>query len=61
MAYELDVFPRIPIRLIWYDGDEEWTPSCTLLLPPNIESFLCIEDIVVLSESFVARLGGKAF
>jgi len=60
-AFEFDVFPRIPIRLIWYAGDEELTPSCTILLPANIESFFCTEDIVVLSESFVSRLGGKSF
>ena len=61
VAFEVDVFPRLPIRLIWYAGDEELPPSCTLLLPANIESFLCTEDIVVLSESFVSRLGGKSF
>jgi hypothetical protein len=61
LAFELDVFPRIPLRLIWYAGDEELPPACTLLLPANIESFLCTEDIVVLSESFVSRLGGKSF
>jgi len=61
VAFDVDVFPRVPIRLIWYAGDEELTPSCTLLLPANIESFLCTEDIVVLSESFVSRLCGKPF
>jgi hypothetical protein len=58
-AFEVDLFPRVSIRLLWYAGDEEFAPSCTLLLPTNIESFFCIEDIVVLSESFVSRLGGK--
>ena len=61
MALEVDVFPRLPLRLVWYAGDEELMPSCTLLLPPNIESFLSIEDIVVLSESFISRLGGRPF
>ncbi|MFV2066412.1 MAG: DUF3786 domain-containing protein [Pirellulales bacterium] len=61
MAIEVNVFPRIPVRLIWYAGDEELPPACTLLLPANIDSFLCTEDIVVLSESFVSRLSGKPF
>jgi hypothetical protein len=60
-AFEVMAFPRIPIRLIWYAGDAELAPSCTLLLPRNIDSFLCTEDIVVLSESFVSRLSGKPF
>jgi hypothetical protein len=59
VAFEVDMFPRLPLRLIWYAGDEELTPSCTLLLPANIGSFFCTEDIVVLSESFVSRLEGK--
>ncbi len=61
LAIEVNVLPRIPLRLIWYAGDEELPPACTLLLPPNIESFLCTEDIVVLSEAFVSRLGGQPF
>jgi hypothetical protein len=61
VAIEVDVFPRIPIRLVWYAGDEELPPASTLLLPPNIDAFLCIEDIVVLSESFVSRLSGRPF
>ena len=61
VAFEVDILPRIPIRLIWYAGDDEFAPSCTLLLPANIESFFCIEDIVVLSESFVSRLGNRPF
>jgi hypothetical protein len=60
-AMEVHVFPRIRVRLMWYAGDEELSPSCTLLLAANIESFLCTEDIVVLSESLVSRLCGKSF
>lgn len=56
LAFEVDFFPRIPIRTIWHAADDEFPPSCTLLLPANIESFLCIEDIVVVSESLVSRL-----
>jgi hypothetical protein len=59
LAFEVQAFPRIPLRLIWYAGDDELAPSCTILLAANIESFLCTEDIVVLSESLVSRLGGR--
>lgn len=61
LAFDFDVFPRLTLRLIWYGPDDEFPPSATLLLPGNIELFLCSEDIVVLSESLVARLGGKPF
>ncbi|OHB68898.1 MAG: hypothetical protein A2V70_18665 [Planctomycetes bacterium RBG_13_63_9] len=61
VAFDFDVFPRVTVRLIWHAPDEEFPPSATLLLPRNIESYFCSEDIVVLSESLVSRLGGRPF
>jgi hypothetical protein len=58
-AFQIRVFPHLLLRVIWYAGDDELSPACTILLPANIESFLCTEDIVVLSEAFVSRLGGR--
>ena len=60
-AFDFSLMPRIRLRLIWHGRDEEFPPSATLLLPANIESFFCIEDIVVLSESLVSRLSGRPF
>jgi len=60
-AFDFDVFPRLLLRLIWHAADEEFPPSATLLLPGNIEGYFCSEDIVVLSERLVARLGGRSF
>jgi len=59
LAFDFDVFPRLCLRLIWHAPDEEFPPSATLLLPQNIEEFFCAEDVVVLSERLVARLGGR--
>jgi len=61
VAFDVQVFPRLKVRLIWHAADEEFGPSATLLLPANIEALLCIEDIVVMSERLVARLSGGAF
>jgi hypothetical protein len=61
MSFEIHVFPRVPIRIVWYGGDEDFPSSCTLLLPDNTEAFFCTEDIVVLSESLAARWGGQPF
>ena len=61
LAVDFQVYPRVAIRLLWHAGDEELPPSATLLLPPNIESFFCVEDIVVLSERLVSRLAGGSF
>jgi hypothetical protein len=61
LGFDFQVFPRVAVRLVWYEGDDEMGPSASLLLPGNIESFFCVEDIVVLSERLVARLAGGAF
>jgi hypothetical protein len=60
-AFDFDVFPQLSVRAIWYAADAEFPPSATLLLPRNIEAYLCTEDIVVLSERLVSRLGGRGF
>ena len=59
VAFDFNPFPRVTLRLIWHAPDEEFPPSATLLLPPNIESYFCSEDIVVLSESLVSCLCGR--
>jgi hypothetical protein len=61
LAFDFDPFPRVRLRLVWYAPDEEFPPSATILLPGNIESFYCAEDIVVLSEGLVSRLCGRPF
>ncbi|MCP4379261.1 MAG: DUF3786 domain-containing protein [bacterium] len=60
-AFDFRIFPQLNIKLIWYAADDEFPQSATILLPENIFPALSIEDIVVLSEQFVARLGGKGF
>jgi len=60
-AFDFQAFPRLTLRLIWHAPDEEFPPSATLLLPGNVESYFCPEDIVVLSELLVARLGARPF
>lgn len=61
LAFDLAPFPLVTVRVVWYAADDEFPPSATLLLPGNIESFFCIEDIVVLSERVVSRLDGRKF
>ncbi|NUQ61227.1 MAG: DUF3786 domain-containing protein [Pirellulales bacterium] len=61
LAYEFQAFPRVSLRLLWHAADDEFPPSATLLLPGNIAEFFCVEDIVVLSEALVSRLGGAGF
>ncbi len=60
-AYEFSVFPRLAVRIIWHGPDDEFPPSATVLLGDNVESYLCTEDIVVMSEALVSRLSGRPF
>ncbi len=55
-GFRLQAFPRLPVAIAWYAGDDEFPPSASFLLPDNAEAFLSIEDLVVLSESVVGRL-----
>ena len=61
LAFDFAEFPQVSLRLIWHAADDEFPASATLLLPGNIESYFCAEDIVVASECLVARLSGKPF
>ncbi|MCK4276810.1 MAG: DUF3786 domain-containing protein [Phycisphaerae bacterium] len=61
LGLDFRVYPRVGVRLIWYAGDEEFGPSASLLLPENIESFFCLEDVVVLSERLISRVSGGSF
>jgi hypothetical protein len=61
LAFDIDVLPRLRLRLIWHAGDEEFGPSATILLPRNIAALFCIEDVVVLSEMLASRLAGRPF
>jgi hypothetical protein len=61
LAFDFDVLPRLRLRLIWHAGDDEFGPSAAILLPRNIVSLMCIEDVVVMSEQLVRRLTGKPF
>jgi len=60
-SFDPDVFPQLPVRIIYHAADAEFGPSATVLLPACIEELLCVEDIVVMSEQVVARLSGKPF
>ena len=60
-AFDFAPFPRITLRMIWHAADEEFPASATILLPDNIEEYLVSEDVIVLSECLVTRLGGRPF
>jgi hypothetical protein len=52
--------PRIPIQIALWAGDEEFPPEASILFDANIQRYLPIEDIAVLSGMLVYRLMGIA-
>lgn len=55
------IFPRIPVCLILWAGDEEFPPDGNLLFDASISQYLSAEDIAVLSGTVVYPLIGMAY
>jgi hypothetical protein len=56
LAFRLEVLPRIPLRIVWYAGDEDFPPNAVFLFQPNVVHLLPPEDIIVLSELVVGAM-----
>jgi hypothetical protein len=55
------VFPRIPVCLILWAGDDEFPPDGNLLFDASISKYLTAEDVAVLSGMLVYPLVGLAY
>ncbi|MBN1345452.1 MAG: DUF3786 domain-containing protein [Phycisphaerae bacterium] len=56
LNFRFRALPRIPVRLVWYAGDEDFPPNAVFLFQSNVVQLLCPEDIIVLSESIVGAM-----
>jgi hypothetical protein len=52
----IDVFPRIPVTLIIWEGDEEFAASANILFDASASQLLPTEDYAVLAGFVVATL-----
>jgi hypothetical protein len=57
-GFEFRVFPKVPLRLILYAGDEEFAPEANILFGRSIGGMLSPEDIAWLAGMVVYRLIG---
>jgi hypothetical protein len=55
-AVTVDVFPRVPLTMVAWRGDDEFDPEGNILFDNTISDYLPVEDIIVVSESAVRRL-----
>jgi hypothetical protein len=56
LAVSLPVFPRVPVTLVYWRGDEEFPPDLYLLFDATIVEFLSTEDIAVLGQELMLRM-----
>jgi len=58
-CYRFDVFPRLPITFIRYDGDEESPPGANIVYRADAGRLLPAEDRIVVAEVIIEILSGK--
>ena len=56
MAVVIQAFPRVPIIMIFWCGDEELPPEARILFDSTIPTYLSTEDVAVLSQQTVFGL-----
>ena len=59
VGYHFDVFPRVPITLIRYEGDDEISPGASIVYRADAERLLPAEDRVVAAELLLDSFAGK--
>ncbi len=60
ISTQIQAFLRVPIIFALYLGDKEFPSDCKVLFDANITSYLSTEDVVVVCEETVRRLGLQA-
>jgi hypothetical protein len=61
LSMTVPAVPRVPITIVLWRGDAELPASSNFIFDSSISAYLCVEDIVVLSEELVSRLTKLAF
>ena len=56
LAVVIRAFPNLPVLLKFYDGDEEFAPSLSLLWDANILQFLRYETVYYLAGCLLSRI-----
>jgi hypothetical protein len=56
ISVTINAFPRVPITLVLWRGDEELAPNGNILFDANISDYLSTEDVTVLTETIIWKL-----
>ena len=60
VGYRFDVFPRVPIAIVRYEGDEELRPGASVIYRADAAHLLPAEDRIVATELLLDTLCGKS-
>jgi len=58
LAMRFNALPRVPIILLYYDADEEFSAQATLLFQKNVASYLDMECLAMIGGVLAHRLAG---
>lgn len=56
VSFQADAFRCLPMRIIFWDGDDEYPAQANMLFDANITQFLHPETVVCLAGQFASRL-----
>jgi hypothetical protein len=56
VSVTVGAFPRVPITLVLWRGDEEVAPNGNILFDANVSDYLSTEDVTVLCETIIWKL-----
>ena len=59
-AIVMDVFPRLPLTYVIWEGDEEMPANGTILFDQTAQYYLPTEDLVVVAAAGASILGKTA-
>ena len=60
VGYEIDVFPCIPVQVLFWEGDEELPAQCNLLFDKSATDFIHVESIVTIASEILRHLARLA-
>lgn len=60
VGYQIHVFPCIPMRVLFWDGDEEFPAQCNLLFDRSAVDFIHVESVVSIASMALQHLSHAA-
>lgn len=60
VGYEIDVFPCIPMQVLFWDADDEFPAQCNLLFDRSTPDFIHIESVVSIASEALKHLAQTA-